>query len=73
MISYIYPQGGKLSALGLQPLNGSEIYYFDNVSHGYVSALANGTAWDNDQFIKPGDALWYYNPNSQLPWKAITR
>jgi hypothetical protein len=73
MISNIYPQGGKLSALGLQPLNNAEIYYFDNVSHGYVSALANGSAWDNDLVIKPGDALWYYNPNSSLQWKSITR
>ena len=73
MISNIYPQGGKLSALGLLPLNNAEIYYYDNVNHGYVPSLANGTAWDNDQVVKPGDALWYYNPNAQIQWKSNTR
>lgn len=73
MISNPYPQGGNLSGIGLLPLPNAEVYYFDNVTHGYVAALSNGTNWDNDLFIMPGTALWYYNSGSSLSWQSITR
>ncbi|MFC1540677.1 hypothetical protein ACFL1W_00310 [Candidatus Margulisiibacteriota bacterium] len=70
MISNPYPQGGKLSVIGLEPLAGSEIYYFDNVAHTYVPALADGNAWDNDLFITPGTAMWYYRTGADLNWQT---
>jgi hypothetical protein len=70
MISNPYPQGGELSVIGLEPLAGSEIYYFDNEKHTYVPALADGSAWGNDVFIAPGTAMWYYKTGADLNWQT---
>jgi len=73
MISNPYPRYGTLSAIGLEPLSGSEIYYFDNKAHAYVPALSDGKAWDNDIIIRAGSAMWYYKTGDDLPWQTTVK
>ncbi|MFA5035088.1 MAG: hypothetical protein WC500_04850 [Candidatus Margulisiibacteriota bacterium] len=72
-IALPHPQGGSLTANGLDPLAGAEILIFDNYLQTYTGTYVEGGNWKNNLFVTPGKGFWYYNLGSDFTWKAMVK